>query len=101
MDELRRAFAGLEREAPHWMVRHIRWLHSPKSRKYRIPLGLFLIACGTVGFLPIVGYEFIPLGLLVLAQDIRCLRKPVGKMVLWLLSKWVKIKKRWQHSHQH
>jgi hypothetical protein len=100
-DEMARAFAGLEREVPDWMVRYVRWLHGPKSRKYRIPLGLLLIACGTVGFLPIVGYEFIPLGLLVLAQDIPVLRKPVGKMVLWLLGKWVKIRKRWQHSHQH
>ncbi|HYD32988.1 MAG TPA: hypothetical protein VEA39_00335 [Methylophilaceae bacterium] len=100
-DELERAYAGLERETPDWMARYIRWLHSPKSRLYRIPIGLLLIACGVVGFLPIVGYEFIPLGLLVLAQDIPFLRKPVGKMVLWLLGKWRILKKRWKHSHPH
>ncbi|HZV98979.1 MAG TPA: hypothetical protein VFF74_08330 [Methylophilaceae bacterium] len=88
MDELDVAYTSLEHEVPTWMARIIRWLHSPKSRLYRIPLGLLLIACGVVGFLPIVGYEFIPLGLLVLAQDIPFLRKPVGKLILWLLQKW-------------
>lgn len=98
-----RAYKGLEREAPRWMSKHIRWLHSSKSRKFRLPIGIFLIACGLVGFLPIVGYEFIPVGLLVIAQDIPFMRKPMGKFVLWLLDKWKGIKKWWKrkHSHQH
>lgn len=103
-DEVDLAYEQLEREAPDWMSRAVCWLHSPKSRKYRIPIGLLLIACGLVGFLPIVGYEFIPVGLLVLAQDIPFLRKPVGKFILWLLDKWEGLKrrwKRWKHSQQH
>ena len=102
-DELDRAYKGLEREAPRWMSKHIRWLHSPKSRKFRLPIGIFLIACGLVGFLPIVGYEFIPVGLLVIAQDIPFMRKPMGKFVLWLLDKWRAIKKWWKRrqSRQH
>lgn len=102
-DEMDLAYEGLEKEVPDWMARHIHWLHSPASRLYRIPLGLLLIACGTVGFLPIVGYEFIPLGILVLAQDIPFLRRPAGRLILWLLEKWRGFKKWWKqkHSHQH
>jgi hypothetical protein len=100
-DEMDRAYAGLEKEAPAWMARHIRWLHSPASRKFRLPIGILLIACGLVGFLPIVGYEFIPVGLLVISQDIPFLRRPMGKFVLWLLEKWKVLKKRWKHRHSH
>ena len=97
-DEMDEAYAGLEREVPKWMVRPIRWLHSSRSRLYRIPIGLLLIACGIVGFLPIIGYEFIPIGILVLAQDIPFLRRPAGKLILSLLEKWRKLKEWWKQK---
>lgn len=100
-DEIDLAYDRLAQETPDWMSRTVCWLHSEESRKYRIPIGLLLIAGGLVGFLPIVGYEFIPVGLLVLAQDIPFLRKPVGKFILWLLRKWRALKKRWKDSQQH
>lgn len=43
----------------------------------RLPLGLVLIGFGIVGFLPIVGFWMIPLGIAVAAMDI----KPIW---LWL-----------------
>ena len=97
------AYEGLEREAPDRIKPFIRWLHGPRSRKFRLPIGILLIACGLVGFLPIVGYEFIPVGLLVISQDIPFMRRPMGKFVSWLLDKWKAIKKWWKrkHSHQH
>ena len=90
-DEIDLAYDRLAQETPDWMSRTVCWLHSEESRKYRIPIGLLLI----------VGYEFIPVGLLVLAQDIPFLRKPVGKFILWLLRKWRALKKRWKGSQQH
>lgn len=99
-EKLAKAYEGLEREVPDRVARMIRWLRSPQSRWVRLPLGLVLIACGVVGFLPIVGYEFIPLGLLLIAQDVPFLRKPVAEMTIWLECKWVALRKWWQRRHQ-
>lgn len=98
--KLAKAYEGLEREVPDRMARMIRWLRNPQSRWVRLPLGLVLIACGVVGFLPIVGYEFIPLGLLLIAQDVPFLRKPVADMTIWLECKWVGLRKWWRRRHQ-
>lgn len=48
----------------------LRWLKSPSSRWVRIPIALLLIVGGLVGFLPVLGFWMIPLGLLFLAQDV-------------------------------
>ena len=40
--------------------------HLPKSKPIRIGLGILLIALGLLGFLPVLGFWMIPLGLLVL-----------------------------------
>ena len=37
--------------------------HLPKSRPIRIGLGIVLIACGLLGFLPVLGFWMLPLGL--------------------------------------
>jgi hypothetical protein len=42
----------------------------PKSRPARIALGSALCAGGLVGFLPVVGFWMLPLGIGVLAVDI-------------------------------
>jgi hypothetical protein len=48
---------------------------------------LFLIG-GFLWFLPVVGIELIPIGLLLIAQDVPFLRKPVGRALLWLERRW-------------
>lgn len=99
--KLDQAFEGLEHETPDKVSRMIRWLRDPESKWVRLPLGLLFIAAGFFGFLPIVGIEFIPLGLLLIAQDIPFLRKPVGEMTLWLERQWIALKQWWQHRHHH
>ena len=93
-EELDRAFEGLERETPDRISRMIRWLRSPQSRWVRIPLAILLIAQSFFFFLPLAGIEFLPLGLLLIAQDVPFLRKPVGKAMLWLEEKWVQFRQR-------
>ena len=93
---LNEAYEGLEREAPDRVSRAIRWLRKPEARWLRWPLGVLLIVAGFFGYLPIVGVEMIPLGLLLLAQDIPFLRKPVGKGILWLEHKWIDLRRWWQ-----
>jgi hypothetical protein len=47
----------------------------PKSRLLRIVIGVVLVLLGLVGFLPILGFWMIPLGLLVLSIDIPAVRR--------------------------
>ena len=60
----------------------------------RIPIGLLLIVAGIVGFLPVLGFWMVPLGLLLIAQDIPFLRRPTLRALLWLERKWVDWKRR-------
>lgn len=87
-DELDEAVEGLTREMPDPVCRAIRWVTAPESRWIRIPLGLLCIAASALWFLPVVGIEFLPLGLLLIAQDVPFLRRPVGRMTLKLEAIW-------------
>lgn len=93
---LERAFDGLEQEAPDFVVRVIAWVRNPTSRWVRIPIGLLFIVASFFWFLPVVGVEFFPIGLLFIAQDIPFMRKPVGKLLLWLEAKWRELKRSWR-----
>jgi len=101
--ELDRAYDNLEAEAPDRVARAIRWMRNPKAKWIRLPLGIVLVVTGFFGFLPVVGFEFIPIGLLLIAQDLPFLRKPVARMTLWLEAKWCDLKHWWQRrrSHRH
>ncbi|VFU16329.1 conserved hypothetical protein [Methylocella tundrae] len=45
-------------------------LREPQWRFARIPLGTVLVLGGVIGFLPLVGFWMLPLGLMILAIDI-------------------------------
>ena|SRR5688572_19231898 len=92
--DLDRAFDTLEQEAPDRVAKAIHWLRSPASRWVRIPLGVLFIAGGLLWFLPVVGIELLPIGLLLIAQDVPFLKKPVGRGMLWLEHKWLERKRR-------
>jgi len=47
----------------------------PRSRFARIAIGSLLILGGILGFLPVLGFWMIPLGLLVLSQDLPMVRR--------------------------
>jgi hypothetical protein len=46
-------------------------LRKSRLRLVRIPTGVLLVLGGLVGFLPLVGFWMVPLGLAVLAIDFR------------------------------
>ncbi len=69
-EELDEHLARFERRLPEGFRGFVRWLRKPGSGWTRIPLGIVLILCGFVGFLPILGFWMVPLGLLVLAIDV-------------------------------
>jgi hypothetical protein len=93
---LDRAFEGLEREAPDRVTRIIRWIRDPRSRWVRIPIGVLCIIASFFWFLPVVGVEFLPIGLLLIAQDVPFLRKPVARLMLWLERRWAKLRRRFR-----
>ena len=60
-----------------------RHFHLPESRPTRIGLGILLVACGLLGFLPILGFWMIPLGLLVLSVDLPAIRRLRRRLTVW------------------
>ena len=90
------AYEEVERELPPWAARALRWLHDPKARWVRLPLGLSLVAASFMWFLPVVGIELLPMGLLLIAQDVPFLRAPVARFTIWLVGRWISLKRRWK-----
>ena len=87
--ELDRHFAWFEERLPPRPARFVGWLRKPSSRLARIPLAILLIAGGIFSFLPLLGLWMLPLGLLLFAQDVPILRKPMARMLGWVERKWI------------
>jgi hypothetical protein len=76
------------RRLPEKIGRFVRWITGSSSALVRVPIGLLLIAGGLVGFLPILGFWMVPLGLVLIAQDIPFLRPPLIALLRWINRKW-------------
>ena len=85
---LDRGFGRLERKLPDAIGRTIRRLRDPALRWVRIPIGILLILGGLLSFLPVLGLWMLPLGFLLLAQDLAFLRRPTGRALVWLERRW-------------
>jgi hypothetical protein len=57
--------------------------HLPASRIGRMALGGVFIAGGLVGFLPVVGFWMVPVGLLILSIDVPAVRRRRRRIALW------------------
>jgi hypothetical protein len=53
----------------------IRWLRRPSSRRVRVPAGVLLIGGSFLSILPFFGLWMLPLGLMLLAEDVPPLRR--------------------------
>jgi len=62
----------------------------PRSRPARVAIGAVLIVLGLFGFLPILGFWMIPLGLVVLSYEFHVVRRLRRRFVVW----WERRKKR-------
>ena len=87
--DLDHAFAVLERQVPAWLARLIRWVRDPNHRRVRLAIGILCIGLSFFFWLPVIGIELLPIGLLLIAIDVPFLRRPVALSLLWILGKWV------------
>ena len=55
----------------------------PRTRGLRIGLGIALVVGGMFGFLPVLGFWMVPLGLAVLSIDIPWVRRQRRRLVVW------------------
>lgn len=62
----------------------VRFLKQPSSRHFRISAGVFLTFGGLLGFLPIVGFWMLPIGLALLADDVQLLRSYRTRILDWI-----------------
>lgn len=79
--DLDRELDRLVQYLPDWAGRLLRWLRSPSCRLIRVALAILLMLGGVVGFLPILGFWMIPLGLALMAQDVPVLRRPMARFL--------------------
>ena len=87
--ELDRHFAWFEGKLPKGPARFVGWLRKPSSIYARIPIAILLVAGGFLSFLPVLGLWMLPLGLLLFAQDVPALQKPMARMLGWVERKWI------------
>jgi len=71
------------------MVRRVVKKVMPASRIGRIVVGVLCIIGGVLGFLPVLGFWMVPLGLLILSVDFPAVRR-------WRRNKEVQIGRWWQ-----
>jgi hypothetical protein len=60
----------------------------PASRPVRMTAGVLLILFGLLGFLPILGFWMVPLGLTVLSVDLPIARRLRRRMDVWVTRRW-------------
>jgi hypothetical protein len=92
--ELNRYFEMIDRRVPVSVSRFIRWLRMPSSFAVRLVIAILLILGGIFSFLPILGIWMLPLGLLLIAQDVPLLQKPLVASFSWGERKcdWLRVK---------
>lgn len=59
----------------------------PQSRLLRVIVGVLLILFGMLGFLPVLGFWMIPLGLLVLSYEFATVRRLRRRLAVWWASR--------------
>jgi hypothetical protein len=93
---LNRAFDRLQRRLPTFIGHPLRWLRTPALRWIRVPVGLLLVLGGIFSILPVLGLWMLPIGLLLLAQDLPFLRRPTRRAMLSGERRWL----RWRRARR-
>jgi hypothetical protein len=84
---INRQFDKLQRKIPA-AAKLFEWLRRPATRFVRIPIGVLLVLGGIFSFLPILGVWMLPLGLIIIAEDLPFLQLPLVRCFQWIERKW-------------
>jgi hypothetical protein len=87
----RRRLEGLIGRLPGGFRTAILWLLRPESRWARIPAGAALILGGFLAILPVFGLWMLPLGVILIAEDLPILRRGVARALDWAERRWPKL----------
>ena len=79
----RRLEHSIERLPKGWQAT-IRWLRQPSQRWLRITVGTLLIIGSLLSILPLFGLWMLPLGLVLLAEDVPFLRRLTDRILEWV-----------------
>jgi hypothetical protein len=79
-----RRLESLIRRLPQRLQGPVRWLRQPRARWLRIPAGLLLIVGGFLSILPVLGLWMLPLGLVLLAEDLPPVRRGTDSVLAWI-----------------
>lgn len=86
--ELDRHLEWIQSKLPNRAATGVRWLREPSSIWWRVPISIALILGGIFSFLPVLGIWMLPLGLILIAQDIPFLQPPLVRLLNWAERKW-------------
>ena len=70
--------------APAWARHTIKSASRPDTVWARIPLAIGLVIGGVLGFLPLLGFWMLPLGLALFAMDLPFLRGPLARLLAFV-----------------
>ncbi|OUJ01160.1 hypothetical protein HK15_09180 [Acetobacter orientalis] len=62
----------------------VHWLRRPQAKWVRMPAGIALICGGCLAILPVFGLWMLPLGIMLLAEDVSFLRNLTNKALAWV-----------------
>jgi hypothetical protein len=77
-----------ERHLPGLLGDWLRHLRHPSASWLRVPLGIVLVCGGLLGFLPVLGFWMLPLGVALLSLDVAMLRRPTARAIVAGERKW-------------
>ena len=86
----------IEEYLPSWLCRFFLWLRRPSSRIVRILVSALLILGGVFSFLPVVGVWMLPLGLIIISQDLPFLQTPLLRAFQWIEMTWERLRQWWR-----
>ena len=75
------------RRFPDWVAKSLRGL-AQSSPWLRWPAALLLMVAGIFGFLPVLGFWMVPLGFVLIVQDIPPLHDPLARLFAFIGRKW-------------
>jgi len=79
-----RRLALLIRRLPARLQSIVRWLRRPALRWVRIAAAVLFMLGGVFSILPVLGLWMLPLGLVLLAEDVPPLRRATDRILAWI-----------------